>query len=228
MRHDTSSRPDPDSAWKLVRTLEQPTHRRRRQPRAVPDYRIYRRVVAATISARAGRQDIARAEIARARRATQGQHPEHRSELRRGRDPRLAVGERARAEGLLRRVHLARARWRAITWRRDPYPLGTLSRPGDSRRSSEEGGRRRPMRPYHPSRSCSIRRSASPATLTREALGFGTGPRCATRERRRTVVATSPPRLPATSLSLHTDGASGSTAQKRTSRTDGLRPEHSV
>jgi tetratricopeptide (TPR) repeat protein len=70
MRHDAAARPDPDSAWKLVATLERldPPNRARSEGRAY--HTIYRRIVAATISARAGRPDIARAEIARARRAT--------------------------------------------------------------------------------------------------------------------------------------------------------------
>jgi serine/threonine-protein kinase len=72
MRHDAAARPNPDSAWKLVAVLERldPPDRAKSEGRAY--HTIYRRVVAATISARAGRQDIARAEIARARRATKG------------------------------------------------------------------------------------------------------------------------------------------------------------
>jgi tetratricopeptide (TPR) repeat protein len=70
MRHNIRRKADPDSAWKLVRTLEEldPPERARAEGR---DYHlIYRRVVAATISARAGRPAVARAEIARARRET--------------------------------------------------------------------------------------------------------------------------------------------------------------
>jgi serine/threonine-protein kinase len=70
MRHDVERPADADSAWKLVRMLERidPAERARAEGRAY--HRIYRRVVAATISARAGRPGIARAEIARARRET--------------------------------------------------------------------------------------------------------------------------------------------------------------
>jgi TolB-like protein/tetratricopeptide (TPR) repeat protein len=72
LRHDTAAKPNPDSAWKLVNALEllDPPVRARAEGRAY--HTIYRRVVAATISARAGRPDIAWAEIARARRATAG------------------------------------------------------------------------------------------------------------------------------------------------------------
>jgi TolB-like protein len=72
MRHDADARPNPDSAWKLVATLERldPPDRAKSEGRAY--HTIYRRIVAATISARAGRPDIGRAEIARARRATKG------------------------------------------------------------------------------------------------------------------------------------------------------------
>jgi eukaryotic-like serine/threonine-protein kinase len=69
MRHDTRRSADPDSAWALVKRLEQldPPERAHLEGR---DYHlIYRRVLAATMSARAGRPGIARAELARARRA---------------------------------------------------------------------------------------------------------------------------------------------------------------
>ena len=63
---------------------------------------IYRRVVAATISARAGRRDIARTELARAISATEGD-----SVMRLDLAPdeallRLALGDRDRAEELVR------------------------------------------------------------------------------------------------------------------------------
>jgi hypothetical protein len=72
MRHDPDAAPDADSAWALVRTLDRlyPPERARAEGQAY--HLIYRRMVAATISARAGRPDVGRAEIARAREAVRG------------------------------------------------------------------------------------------------------------------------------------------------------------
>ncbi|MFL5494374.1 MAG: protein kinase domain-containing protein [Gemmatimonadales bacterium] len=108
MRHDASTRPNPDSAWKLVRRLEAIDHRDRAISEGRAYHLIYRRVVAATISARAGQPQVARAEIARAHRAV-------------GRDTvlskdleydeaylRLVLGERKRAAALLRDYIAAR------------------------------------------------------------------------------------------------------------------------
>ena len=108
MRHDAGTTPNPDSAWKLVRTLEQldPPSKAAAEGRAY--YRIYRRVVAATISARAGRRDIARAEITQARQATRG---DSTLSIDLNYDEaylRLVLGERARAEALLREYIRAR------------------------------------------------------------------------------------------------------------------------
>ncbi len=108
MRHDTARRPDPDSAWSLVRRLEQlhPPERARSEGRAY--HTIYRRIVAATISARAGRTDVARAEIARARQATSG---DSTLSLDLGYDEaylRLVLGERERARALLEEYLQAR------------------------------------------------------------------------------------------------------------------------
>ena len=67
MRHDVHRAPDPDSAWTLVRELDRldPAAKAKAEGRAY--HTIYRRVVAATISARAGQHALARAELARAR-----------------------------------------------------------------------------------------------------------------------------------------------------------------
>ena len=124
-RHELQA--DPDSAWKLVRTLEQLHPPAKAAAEGRPYYRIYRRVVAATISARAGRQDIARAEIARARRATQG---DSTLSIDLNYDEaylRLVLGERARAEELLREYIRARPLARDYL-ARDPL-FGTLKRP---------------------------------------------------------------------------------------------------
>ena len=73
MRHNTASRPNPDSAWALVKQLEtlDPAEKAKAEDRAY--HLIYRRVLAATISARAGRRDIARAELVRAETRDRGQ-----------------------------------------------------------------------------------------------------------------------------------------------------------
>jgi eukaryotic-like serine/threonine-protein kinase len=107
MRHDARSVSDPDSAWALVRRLDEldPPELARAEGR--PYHPIYRRVVAATISARAGRRDVARAEIARARRAVAA---DSTLSLDLNYDEaylRLVLGERERAVALLRR-YLAR------------------------------------------------------------------------------------------------------------------------
>jgi tetratricopeptide (TPR) repeat protein len=102
MRHNLRRKADPDSAWKLVRTLEQldPPERARAEGREY--HLIYRPLVAATISARAGRPDVARAAIARARHQTASD-----STLSRDLDYdeaylRLVLGERDRAMRLLK------------------------------------------------------------------------------------------------------------------------------
>jgi TolB-like protein len=129
MRHDQASKPNPDSAWKLVRVLERmdPPERASLEGRAY--HTIYRRVVAATISARAGRKDIARAEIARARRATRG---DTTLSMDLGYDEaylRLVLGERERAVQLLRDYIRARPLARDYL-SRDPLlrDLGAVSR----------------------------------------------------------------------------------------------------
>jgi len=70
MRHNRRARPDPDSAWALVRTLDRldPPQRAAEAGRAY--HTIYRRIVASTIAAQAGDRDTARAELARALAAT--------------------------------------------------------------------------------------------------------------------------------------------------------------
>jgi eukaryotic-like serine/threonine-protein kinase len=108
MRHDQASKPNPDSAWMLVRALDRidPAERAELEGRAY--HTIYRRVVAATISSRAGRKDIARAEIARARRATAG---DTTLSVDLGYDEaylRLVLGERDRAIHLLQAYVKAR------------------------------------------------------------------------------------------------------------------------
>ncbi len=108
MRHDLDATPDPDRAWELVAELEQldPPDKAREAGRQY--HTIYRRVVAATISALAGHSDIARAEIARAIDATEGD-PTLRLDLAYDEAYlRLVLGERERAAELLRNLVEAR------------------------------------------------------------------------------------------------------------------------
>ena len=108
MRHNQAARPNPDSAWKLVGVLERMDPPERVNAEGRTYHTIYRRVVAATMSARAGRKDIARAEIARARRAVRGD-PTLSMDL--GYDEaylRLVLGERKRALQLLQEYVKAR------------------------------------------------------------------------------------------------------------------------
>ncbi|MGI9041363.1 MAG: protein kinase domain-containing protein [Gemmatimonadales bacterium] len=119
MRHDLDAEPDPKRAWALVADLERidPVESARATGRGY--HPIYRRIVAATISARAGRRSLARSELLRARRATEG---DSIMRLDLGYDEaylRLVLGERRQAEDLLRRYVEARPMTRAYI-ARDP------------------------------------------------------------------------------------------------------------
>ena len=118
LRHDVESPPDPDRAWALVKELDRLDPPERGRDFDGREYHtIYRRVVAATISARAGRPDIARAEIARARRATAADTVLNMDLNYDEAYLRLVLGERARAVELLRSYVDRLAPWRATTWR---------------------------------------------------------------------------------------------------------------
>ncbi len=108
MRHNARATPEPDSAWALVKELDRldPADKARAEGRAY--HPIYRRVVAATISARAGRRGIARAELARARRATVGDSTLRLDLASDEAYLRLVLGERERATALLRQYIQAR------------------------------------------------------------------------------------------------------------------------
>jgi TolB-like protein len=108
MRHDPQARPNSDSAWALVRELDRLDPAEKAKAEGRPYQTIYRRVVAATISARAGKINIARAELARAIKATRGD-----SGLRLDMAPdeallRLALGDKRRATDLVREYLKAR------------------------------------------------------------------------------------------------------------------------
>jgi tetratricopeptide (TPR) repeat protein len=119
MRHDLGSPANPDSAWTLVRELDRldPAEKAKAQGRAY--HTVYRRVVAATISARAGKHDIARAELTRAIRTTSED-----STLRLDLAPdeallRVALGQQAQAARLVRQYLRARPMARSY-FARDP------------------------------------------------------------------------------------------------------------
>jgi hypothetical protein len=102
MLHDVTLPANADSAWALVRELDRldPPAKAKAEGRAY--HTIYRRVVAATISAHGGQRHIARAELARAISATKGD-----SVLKLDLAPdeallRLALGDRERAAELVR------------------------------------------------------------------------------------------------------------------------------
>jgi TolB-like protein/tetratricopeptide (TPR) repeat protein len=108
MRHNTNSTPHPDSAWALVRELDRldPADKAAAEGRAY--HTIYRRVVAATISARAGRRDIARAELARAIQAAAGDSTLRLDLIYDEAYLRLVLGQQERAAELLRKYIKAR------------------------------------------------------------------------------------------------------------------------
>ncbi len=102
LRHDVTSKPDPDRAWALVKELEGVDPADKASATGRPYFPIYRRVVAAAISARAGRRELARAELARARRATEGDSALRLDLAYDEAYLRLVLGERERAVLLLR------------------------------------------------------------------------------------------------------------------------------
>ena len=123
MWYDQAAPPDPDSGWALVRRLEtiDPRDKARAEDRSY--HPIYRRIVAATISARAGQRDLARAELARARRATEG-NPALAMDLACDEAYlRLVLGDTARAVALLRGYVKARPMARTYI-ARDPLFRG--------------------------------------------------------------------------------------------------------
>jgi eukaryotic-like serine/threonine-protein kinase len=72
LRHDRTGRPDPDSAWRLVAILDSLDPPEKAVAAGHPYTPIYRRVVAASLDARAGHVARARAELLRARKAVAG------------------------------------------------------------------------------------------------------------------------------------------------------------
>lgn len=108
LRHDLHAKPDPARAWALVKELDRIDPADKAIAAGHPYTPIYRRVVAATISARAGRTDIARGELARAIRATEGDSALRLDLAYDEAFLRLVLGERDHAKRLLR--HLVEVR----------------------------------------------------------------------------------------------------------------------
>jgi serine/threonine protein kinase/tetratricopeptide (TPR) repeat protein len=119
LRHNPDATPQPVRAWALVDELERLDPAAKAKAAGRQYHTIYRRVVAATISARTGRHDIARAEIARAIRATQGDTSLRLDLAYDEAYLRLVLGEPDRATELLRGLLNARPVLRPLL-ARDP------------------------------------------------------------------------------------------------------------
>jgi TolB-like protein len=119
LRDDPAERPDPARAWSLVAQLERldPPERARAAGRAYSP--VYRRVVAASISARAGDTERARAVLARARREVEGNEELRLALAFDEAYVRLLLGERAEARRLLDELVAARPALRGYV-ERDP------------------------------------------------------------------------------------------------------------
>ncbi len=128
LRHDATRAPDPARAWALVDTLAGLDSPQEARAEGRPYHTVYRRVVAATISARAGQRAVARAELTRALRATEGDSILRLDLLYDEAVLRLALGDGARAAKLVRRLIAARPLQGPIL-RRDPLLRG-LRLPG--------------------------------------------------------------------------------------------------
>ena len=119
LREDVRSKPDADRAWRIVADLERIYTSEQARVDGNKYSRIYWRVVAAAISARAGEHDLARTEMVRARRAATGDSIVSLDLAYDEAYLRLALGERARADSLLRELVRARPGTRALI-ARDP------------------------------------------------------------------------------------------------------------
>jgi serine/threonine-protein kinase len=119
LREDVTERADDARAWTLVGELERLYPADRAKVDGNPYNPIYWRMVAAAISARAGRNDVARAEIARARRAVKGDSALGFDLAYDEAYLRLLLGEPDHAEVLLRELIRARPGTRALL-ARDP------------------------------------------------------------------------------------------------------------
>jgi eukaryotic-like serine/threonine-protein kinase len=119
LRSDVTAKPDPAYAWALVDTLDAMDPPAQTAAEGRPYHTIYRRVVAATVSARAGQVGRARAELARALRATASDSTLRLDLAYDEAVLRLALGERERAAALIQDLIAARPLQGPIL-RRDP------------------------------------------------------------------------------------------------------------
>lgn len=141
MREDRAAPPDPALAWRLVAELQRldPPTRARAEGRAYSP--VYRQAVAASVLARAGRNDSARAVLTRARREV-GSDPELRLSLAYDEAyVRLLLGERGEALRLLDELVRARPALRPFL-ARDPLFRGLLTNGAGGGPGSPEGGGR--------------------------------------------------------------------------------------
>jgi serine/threonine protein kinase/tetratricopeptide (TPR) repeat protein len=108
LRHDIDAPPNPARAWALVAELERVDRPNEAKAAGREYHTIYRRVVAATISARSGHPELARAELARAIQATKGDTSLRLDLAYDEAYLRLVLGERDRARLLLQSLIKAR------------------------------------------------------------------------------------------------------------------------
>jgi serine/threonine-protein kinase len=108
LREDLDAKPDARRAWALVEELERVYSSEQARAAGNLYTPVYWRVVAAAISARAGRRDVARAELARAIRATESDSTLRLDLLYDEAYLRFVLGERQQAQELL--LHLVKAR----------------------------------------------------------------------------------------------------------------------
>jgi DNA-binding SARP family transcriptional activator/TolB-like protein len=107
-RHNVKRRADPQSAWAIVRRLDEIDPASKARSAGHPYSPIYRRVVAAAISARAGDTATARTEVNRATSATAGDTALRLDLAYDEAYVRLLLGERSRAIGMMRGLVRAR------------------------------------------------------------------------------------------------------------------------
>lgn len=108
MRNDQHARPNPDSAWALVQALERLDPARKAVAEGRGYHSMYRRIVAATISARAGDHSTARTELQRALRTAETDSSLRLDLAYDEAYLRLVLGEREKAESLLHLIVAAR------------------------------------------------------------------------------------------------------------------------
>lgn len=108
LRGNATAPPDPDSAWALVSELERLDPAEKAKAAGRVYHTIYRPLVAATLSARAGNATLARAELARARKATADSAPLRLDLAYDEAYLLLVLGERKEAESVLRYLIEAR------------------------------------------------------------------------------------------------------------------------